>query len=112
MALKDRFASALAVRAGITIAQAEKAIDETVALIKTKVPPHIGQALDDLVASENGISHAIFLGSPASKVDVAPVIISEPSQQASPQAWTGPVVASLVKKSLWQRFLAYWGSGK
>jgi len=115
MGLKDRFASALAVRAGITIVQAEKAIDEVVSLIKTKVPPHIGKALEDLVDSENGVSHAVFLisGAPVDqqqaigKAEVAPILI--PASNPQP---TGSPAVTQKKMNFFQRFLAYWGSGK
>jgi hypothetical protein len=60
MALKQKFVAALGARAGLTQPQAELAVNEAVALIKTKVPPHVGYALDQLLASENGIDHALF----------------------------------------------------
>lgn len=61
MALKDKFASSIAARTGLTPFQAASALAHSVELIKGKVPPQIGVALDSLMASDNGVDPAQFL---------------------------------------------------
>jgi len=61
MALKDKFVGALASRTGLPMDKARLALEQTVELIKTKVPTHVGKALDDLLNSDNGIDAAVFI---------------------------------------------------
>lgn len=61
MALKEKFASAVAARTGIDQQKAAAAVGQVVDLIKTKVPPQLGRAFDSLLASDNGIDPAHFL---------------------------------------------------
>lgn len=60
MALKDKFASSLASRTGLSAESAADVLSHVFDLVKTKVPPHIGSLLDRLLASPNGIDHAEF----------------------------------------------------
>jgi hypothetical protein len=61
MALKDKFASSIAARSGITQPQAALALAAAVDLLKTKFPPMLGQAMDNLMSSDNGIDPAHFM---------------------------------------------------
>jgi len=61
MALKTKFANALATRTGMTPQAAEVALGHVIELLKTKVPPAIGSALDKMMNSDNGVDPKTFL---------------------------------------------------
>lgn len=67
MALKDKFASSIAARTGISQEQAAMALREAVDLIKSRVPAQVGNALVDLLDSANGIDPGQFLASAAAQ---------------------------------------------
>ncbi len=61
MALRDKFASSIASRTGISQAQAAAALCESVDLIRSRIPAKIGNALLALLDSANGIDPLNFL---------------------------------------------------
>jgi len=100
MSVKDKFVSALAARTGLTKIQAELAVVETVGLIKTKVPSHIGLALDQILDSDNGVAPSVFFvvvekAVPAVAAYVAPEVRS--LHPAAPSISISPIQVILNK---------------